>query len=51
MVNKVSFHFAIFNEQDNFIGCIYIFIKKNTASLKVMEKLGLKYEGTFKQSC
>lgn len=99
MVSKDSFHFAIFNEQDHFIGCIYIFINKkhnkgelgywlgksyrnkgycteageeiikfgfedlglnrifadaftkNTASSKVMEKLGLKYEGTFKQSC
>ncbi|PHB24531.1 GNAT family N-acetyltransferase [Bacillus pseudomycoides] len=94
-----SFHFAMVNEQNMLIGCIYLFINKkhnkgelgywlgksywgkgyctevgqvivtyafeelqlnriyadaftkNPASSKVMQKLGLKHEGTFKQSC
>ncbi|MCP3740738.1 GNAT family N-acetyltransferase [Rossellomorea sp. BNER] len=94
-----SLNFAIVNEQNEFIGCIYLFINKkhnkgelgywvgkpywgkgycteagkvivkygfeelglnriyadaftkNPASFKVMENLGLKHEGTFKQSC
>jgi [ribosomal protein S5]-alanine N-acetyltransferase len=94
-----SFHFAIINNQNILIGCIYLFINKrhnkgeigywlgkpfwnkgycteageviikfgfeelglnriyadaftkNPASSKVMQKLGLKYEGLLKQSC
>ncbi|MBM7587180.1 RimJ/RimL family protein N-acetyltransferase [Bacillus pakistanensis] len=99
MINKDSIHFALVNNQNILIGCIYLFLNKkhnkgelgywlgkpywnkgycteagkemikfgfeelglnriyadaftkNTASSKVMQKVGLKYEGTFKQSC